>query len=121
VHFTGHLHDRQALADLVARSDVALAPCPVESFGLSVLEALAVGTPVVVADAGASVELIDEGCGRAAAPHPASMADAVMAVLEQPSRRAAARARAEQYPWSHTLEAMLDAHLLPGAPLEAVR
>jgi alpha-1,6-mannosyltransferase len=120
VHFTGHLNDREALADIVARSDVALAPCPVESFGLSVLEALAAGTPVVVADAGASVELIDEGCGRAAAPQPASMADAVMAMLEQPGRRAAARAKAEQYPWSRTLEAMLAVHHLPAAPLEAL-
>lgn len=120
VAFTGHVHDRRALADLVARSDMAVAPCPVESFGLSVLEALAAGTPVVVADTGASVELIDHACGRAAASDPFSMADAVMAMLAEPGRREAARARAERYPWSRTVKMMLTAHQLPVAPVEAI-
>jgi alpha-1,6-mannosyltransferase len=118
VRFTGHLHDRAAVAELLAGADVALAPCPVESFGLSVLEALAAGTPVVVADGGAAVELLGGGCGRAAAPDPESMADAVTALLAVPGRRAAARARAERYPWSSTIDGMLLAHRLESAPME---
>jgi alpha-1,6-mannosyltransferase len=118
VRFTGHLHDRAAVAELLAAADAALAPCPVESFGLSVLEALAAGTPVVVADGGASVELIDGWCGRAAAPGPASMADAVTETLALAHGRTAARARAESYPWSRTVDGMLAAHCLTDRPLE---
>jgi alpha-1,6-mannosyltransferase len=120
VRFTGHVQDRAAVAALLAGADVALAPCPVESFGLSVLEALAAGTPVVVGEGGASAELIDDRCGRTAATDPASMADAVAALLDVPGRRAAARARAERYPWSRTVEGMLAAHRLTGATLEAI-
>ena len=118
VRFTGHLHDRTAVAQLLSESDAALAPCPVESFGLSVLEAMAAGTPVVVANGGASGELIDRGSGRAAAPEPASMADAVTELLALPDRRASARARAELYPWSSTVDGMLAAHCLTARPLE---
>ncbi len=121
VRFTGHLHDRGAVAALLAGADVALAPCPVESFGLSVLEAMAAGTPVVVGEGGASVELIDDSCGRAAATDPASMADAVIELLEVPGRRTSARIRAERYPWSRTVEGLLAAHRLMDAPLEAIR
>ncbi|HWC39321.1 MAG TPA: glycosyltransferase [Acidimicrobiales bacterium] len=118
VRFTGHLDDRTVVAEVLAEADAVLAPCPVESFGLSVLEALAAGTPVVVADGGASVELIDRGSGRTAAPEPAAMADAVAEVLALPDRRASARARAERYPWSRTVDGMLAAHCLTARPLE---
>jgi alpha-1,6-mannosyltransferase len=120
VRFTGHLQDRGAVAALLAGADVALAPCPVESFGLSVLEALAAGAPVVVGEGGASAELIDDSCGRTAATDPASMADAVTALLAVPGRRVSARARAESYPWARTVDGMLVAHRLTGAPLEAI-
>jgi alpha-1,6-mannosyltransferase len=118
VRFTGHLDDRATVAEVLADADVAMAPCPVESFGLSVLEALAAGTPVVVAEGGASVELIVRGSGRAAAPEAASMADAVAELLTVPDRRASARARAERYPWSSTVDGMLAAHSLAARPLE---
>jgi alpha-1,6-mannosyltransferase len=83
-----------------------------------VLEALAAGTPVVVAEGGASIELIDRGSGRAAAPEPASMADAITELLSVPERRASARTRAERYPWSRTIDGMLVAHCLAARPLE---
>ena len=97
VTFTRHVHERVGIAALIAQADVALAPCPYETFGLAVLEALACGTPVVVADRGAARELlggITTAAGRAVAPDPASFAAAVVQVLAAaPPVRRAMRAR----------------------------
>jgi alpha-1,6-mannosyltransferase len=114
VHFTGHVGDRGEVARLMAEADVVLAPCPVESFGLAALEALACGTPVVACDRGAVRELLTPGCGATAAPRPAALAVAIATVLGwEPGRaRSAARRRAEEYPWSSTVAAMLAAHQL---------
>ncbi|MFF8008195.1 glycosyltransferase [Streptomyces parvus] len=114
--------DRAAVAGLLARADVALATCPIESFGLAVLEALACGTPVVTADRGAAHELLAPGAGAVVAPRAAGFADGVEEVLSLPAaaRRAAARARAERYPWTTTIAGMLDVltagTAAPGAP-----
>lgn len=124
VELLGHVADRTALAGLLGGADVVLAPGPVETFGLAALEALASGTPVVAASTSAVAELVDlpgpEGAppGRSAAPEPAALAGAVMTLLAVPQaqRRRAARARAEQFPWSRTTERMLALHGLAAAP-----
>ncbi|MEU1308182.1 glycosyltransferase [Streptomyces cinnamoneus] len=112
VRFHGHVADRRAVAAVTAAADVALAPCPVEAFGLSVLEALACGTPVVTADRGAAPELLAPGAGLAVPASAEAMAAAVTGLLAQPRerRRAAARARAEEFPWSRTVEGLLAVH-----------
>jgi alpha-1,6-mannosyltransferase len=51
-------HDRDRLADLLAAADVAVAPCSIETFGLSALEALASGTPLLSADRGGVAETV---------------------------------------------------------------
>ncbi|MFF4738342.1 glycosyltransferase [Streptomyces sp. NPDC001262] len=117
VRFHGHVADRGAVAGLLARADVALVPCPVEAFGLAALEALACGTPVVVADAGAARELLAPGAGLAVGASPGAVAEGVNTVLgwPEPVRRAAARRRAEEFPWSRTVAGMLAVHA-GGAP-----
>lgn len=112
VVFHGHVAGRAELAARLRRADVALSVCPGETFGLAVLEALACGTPVVTADAGGARELVDPASGAWAPADPESLADAVLAVAERPAqaRREAARARAEQFPWSRTTGAMLGLH-----------
>jgi alpha-1,6-mannosyltransferase len=50
--------DRERLADLMAAVDLYVAPCSLETFGLSALEALASGTPVLTADRGGVAETI---------------------------------------------------------------
>jgi alpha-1,6-mannosyltransferase len=116
VVFTGHLHDQEELARLLADAHAALAPCPYETFGLAALEALACGTPVVATDRGAVSELVQAGQGAAtgavAAPDPASLAAAVLDVVQRPrdEARRAARARAEEYPWTRTAHDMLRIH-----------
>jgi alpha-1,6-mannosyltransferase len=46
------------------------------------------------------------------------MADVLTELLAVPDRRASARARAERYPWSRTIDGMLAAHSLTARPLE---
>jgi alpha-1,6-mannosyltransferase len=119
VEFTGHLHDRSEVAGLLAGAHAALAPCPYETFGLAALEALACGTPVVAADRGAVLELVQAGLGAAtgavAAPDPASLAAALLEVVRHPrdEARRTARGRAEQYPWARTARDMLRIHRTP--------
>ena len=125
VTFHGHLSDRAMLSAHLSRADIALSVCPGETFGLAVLEALACGTPVVTADVGGARELVDEESGGWATPDPQALADAVVRLAVRPvaARRAAARRRAEQFPWPRTVEAMLDLHrgFAPRAGAHAAR
>lgn len=79
VSFYGYVNDpRQALADV----DVVLVPSSCESFGLATVEALALGIPVVAADAGGSREILGRGGGVLVPPRrPDLMADAVEGLL----------------------------------------
>jgi len=58
VHFLGKI---DAVAPLLAEADLFLLPTQSESFGLSALEALASGVPVVGSRAGGLVEVVREG------------------------------------------------------------
>ncbi|XCW06539.1 glycosyltransferase [Streptomyces sp. HUAS MG47] len=111
VRFLGHVADREALADLQASADVCLAPGPAETFGLSALEALACGTPVVASTSSALPEVLGPA-GASAADDPAAFATAVRALLAEPEpvRRARARARAELFSWQRATTAFLRAH-----------
>jgi alpha-1,6-mannosyltransferase len=112
VTFHGYVEDRDLLSRRIGAADVALSVCPGETFGLAVLEALACGTPVVTADRGGARELVDGASGAWAAPDPSALADAVLALAARPvgGRRAAARHRAEQFPWTETVDRMLAVH-----------
>ncbi len=112
VVFHGFVAGREELRRRIAAADVALSVCPGETFGLAVLEALACGTPVVTADRGGARELVDVTSGGWAAPYPAALADAVLELAARPREhlRAGARRRAERYPWSASVDAMLAVH-----------
>ena len=127
VRFLGQLR-RLEVAHHLAAADVALAPCPAETFGLAALEALACGTPVVVPSSGALPELLGLPAGRsaltpagaAASPQRFAFAFAVRRLLaiDAAHRREAARRRALDYPWSRAQEALL-AHHTDGRKLTA--
>jgi alpha-1,6-mannosyltransferase len=112
VVFHGFVAGRAELADRLAAADVAFAPSAAETFGLAVLEALACGTPVVTADTGGAGELLGAGAGVAVSPTPAGIAGGVSEVISWPvaARRAAARRQAERFPWSATVEEMVNLH-----------
>ncbi|MCX4821669.1 glycosyltransferase [Streptomyces sp. NBC_01142] len=109
--FLGHVADRETVSDLQAAADLCLAPGPAETFGLSALEALACGTPVVASASSALPEVIGDA-GAAALDTAEAFADAVQELLARPEddRRAAARARAELFDWNRSVSAFLAAH-----------
>ncbi|WP_037308403.1 glycosyltransferase family 4 protein [Amycolatopsis orientalis] len=111
VTFLGFLSGRGDVARLLASADVSLAPGPHETFGLAALEALASGTPVVVSASSALREIVRPGCGEAVDDHAPAFAGAVTGLLESPedARRAAARARAEEFAWPRSVQGMLSA------------
>ncbi|MEO3807724.1 glycosyltransferase [Sphaerisporangium sp. B11E5] len=117
VRFLGYLSDRGLVARLLATADVALAPGPVETFGLAALEALAGGTPVVVSRHSALPEVVGEAGARADRGGP-SYADAVQDLLirDEPARRALARRRAERFGWPVAVAGFLRAHAAEPAP-----
>ena len=107
VEFTGFIHDRTELARLLASADVVLAPGPIETFGLAALEALACGTPVIASKSSALPDVIGEA--GIAAPGEDFSAQ-VLRVLADPSGRAKARARAEQFSWDASVKGFLAVH-----------
>ena len=111
VRFLGHLTDPRELAALLATVDVAIAPGPVETFGLAALEALASGTPVVVSSESALPEVIGDA-GLAADGDGPDYAEAIREIMAGPEdvRRAAARRQAEKFPWSASVAGFLAAH-----------
>ncbi len=108
-----HERNRDRLADLLAGADLYVAPGPVETFGLSAVEALASGTPVVSVDQGAVADhVIASGAG---ATYPvgdsAGMAEAASGILRAPRPPLAARARAyaeRHCGWEPALDRLFD-------------
>jgi alpha-1,6-mannosyltransferase len=59
VRLMGFERDRGKLAAALASADVLVHGCPYETFGFAVAEAMSVGLPSVVPDAGGAAELVD--------------------------------------------------------------
>ncbi|MHB8340122.1 MAG: glycosyltransferase family 4 protein [Mycobacteriales bacterium] len=96
-----------------ARAWVTAAPALNEALGLTVLESLASGTPVVGAHSGAIPELLaPPGAGLLAEPEsPDALGAALVAGLrlaESADTAAACRAAAQPYAWPHVATAALD-------------
>jgi len=106
-----------ALAIALASADVFVHAGDQETFGLSVLDAMACGTPAVVRDAEGLAELVDDSTGSAVAGGSgADFAAAIAALFDGDdgalARRAgAARRRAEAGDWQRVLPGFL-AHYL---------
>ncbi len=96
VHWLGLL-PRDELAWVYAAADVFVMPSRSETFGLVMLEAMAVGTPVAAYPVEGPLEVVgDPACGGALHEN---LQPAWQQALGVP--RAAARARAERFGWGH--------------------
>src|SRR6185295_2233921 len=85
VHFLGKI---EQVASLLASADLFLLPTDKESFGLSALEALACGTPVIGTNAGGLPEVVRHGetgmlCN---VGDTGAMADAAIGILKDNAR-----------------------------------
>ena len=93
-----------------ARADALLATSRLESFGLSVLEAMAAGTPVVAVDRSVYPETA-RGAAELAPPEPDALAAALQRALE-PERRAElvalGRERAAGFTWDRSAEGLVE-------------
>jgi alpha-1,6-mannosyltransferase len=117
VRFLGHITNRGLLASLLATADAVVAPGPAETFGLSALEALASGTPVVVSSRSALPEVVGPA-GVAAEDNDRACADAIERLLRRDpaERRRLARVRAERFDWPTAVDGFLGAHGLAPMP-----
>jgi glycosyltransferase involved in cell wall biosynthesis len=93
------------VAALMAEADAFCLPSFSEGFGLTVLEAMACGTPVVVSNGGSLPEVVGDA-GIVVEPTAAAVEGALATLLADPAaahdRGRAARARAERFTWART-------------------
>ncbi len=110
VVLTGHVDDA-TLAALYAGAECLLHAALLEGFGLTPLESLAAGTPVVAYAAGAVVEVVGEAGILVDPARPDSLGDALVALLADEGRLAGLRARtkstAARFSWDRAADATL--------------
>jgi glycosyltransferase involved in cell wall biosynthesis len=112
VEFTGYV-PRDRLAELFARALIFVLPSHTEGFGMSAVEAMMAGVPVVAADRGALVEVVGEA-GRLVDPaDSAALAMALEEILDDRQVRQRmsdeGRVRAERFTWASTAHKMREA------------
>ena len=126
----GHV-ERADVPQLLARSSIYCLPSLREPFGISALEAMACGRPVVATDAGGLGHLVSEEGGRLVPPGDApALAAALGELLSSPDNRRAMgehnrRVVGERYAWGRVVARLEDAYReaiwlarLPGVPLQ---
>jgi alpha-1,6-mannosyltransferase len=112
VHFVGHLADRRELAALLGAADVFLHPNGREPFGIGPLEAMSAGTAVVAPGSGGVLSYASNENAWLATQHPAALARAVSACLDDHAERrrriAVGRLTAESHSWHGAATRMLE-------------
>lgn len=113
VRYVGYVSDEERYALYRAASMLVL-PSFEEGFGMTALEAMYVGVPVVASDRGALPEVIGDAAALIDPLNPAELAGAMLRLLSDPGLREArtesGRARARQFTWSDSARQLLDAY-----------
>ncbi|QGN55999.1 glycosyltransferase [Novosphingobium sp. Gsoil 351] len=106
VHLLGSVqHD--LLPHLLTAADAMVLPAASEGLANAWVEALACGTPIVIADAGGARELLTSPvAGRIVARDPAAIAAGVADVLAGPPPREAVAATVENFSWDENAAAL---------------
>ncbi|MDR5903896.1 glycosyltransferase family 4 protein [Franzmannia qiaohouensis] len=122
VAFSGFRGD---LPRLLRALDIVCIPSTNEAFGLTVIEAMAAGRPVIGADSGAIPELLDGAVGRLAAPDdPDAWAQQLEALADDPALRQQLGGAAEErvrrdFSLSAHVAALCDAYVAADTGKEA--
>ena len=89
MRFTGGIRDRRDLARLFAAADVFVSASLMETYGLTLVEAMACGTPVVAFRAGGIPEAAPDGqAAILCAPHDgAALIEAITKLRDSPQLR----------------------------------
>jgi phosphatidylinositol alpha-mannosyltransferase len=111
VQFIGRVNGDRP--DVYASADLYLCPTTKASFGITLLEAMACATPLVVSDITGFRELVDGGAEAALVPknEPRAWAASMLELLADPARRqamgAAGLAKAQTYAWPLVAERVM--------------
>jgi glycosyltransferase involved in cell wall biosynthesis len=112
VRLVGPLADAE-IGPLVQGARALLHPSLFEGFGLTVLEAMSVGTPVIVSSCGALPEVVADG-GLQVRSNDTSGWTEALAVVEDPAARAALRtaglARSQHYSWAAAAQLTIEVY-----------
>ena len=109
VRWAGYVPE-EALPSLYAGADLFVLPSLDEGFGLTALEAMACGTPVLVSDGGALPEVVGEAGMIFSLSDPVGLSNAMSECLSEPVLRASLRekglSRAAQFSWQTTADSV---------------
>lgn len=110
VKMLGQISDRERLADLFANCDVFVHPNPREPFGITPLEAMASGLPVVAPNAGGILSYADRTNAWLAEPNGDAFAAAVRELLSDDTDRTkrieSALNTSKKYTWEESTDAI---------------
>jgi glycosyltransferase involved in cell wall biosynthesis len=103
ITWLGHVDDTD-LPGLYAGASAFVLPSLYEGFGLTALEAMASGTPVVASDRGALPQVVGDAALLVDPEDPEGIADAVMRAIGDARLRAAGPRQAAAFTWRATTE-----------------
>lgn len=105
------LGQRSDALEIVARADIAVVPSTrPEPFGMALVEAMALGRPVVASDAGGPAEIVTDGVDGLLVPpgDAVALADALQKLIESPEYARSLGAHAKTRAADFTTEGMTD-------------
>ena len=116
VQFVGHVADRREIRDLYVGADVFAYPSYLETFGLTVLESMACGTPVVASNRGSLPEVAGDAALLVDPDDHEGLANAIWTLVNDKTKRqiyiARGLGRAQEYTWERTAGETLRAYEL---------
>ena len=108
VHFLGSI-GHETLPVLLSASHAMVLPSASEGLANAWVEALACGTPIVIADAGGAREVVkDASAGRIVDRDPAAIAEAVKQIVSDPPAPEKVAANAARFSWNATAAALAE-------------